>query len=431
MIRPVPEAQREELGVDDAAILRLETDAIKGHTGKVLVVGPDEGGNALDLAELRSRVAERIESIPRLRQRVDIPRRGRPAWVEADEVDLDWHVADAGVAAPLDQAGLRALTGALLAQKLDHERPLWRIDVAPMEGGATALIARIHHAMADGVSAIRIASILLFDEHRVDPVHEPPARAQEPQGGRTRGLLKVPGALRRELTPGADSVLDRHIGPQREVARAGFPLERLKAIGHAAGGGVTVNDVILAAVAGGLRDWLGPARIGGDIRAQIPVCLHLRGSGRDQIGNKDSFLNVDLPLHEPDAAVRLRAINAETSERKLDHDAETLYSFFHAVGRFRPLYKGITRITSGPREFALSVSNVPGPREKPLVLGRPLTEFVSFAEPADRHALRVSVISLGGDLAFGLCSDPNAVEGLDALAAAIEVSMDELEEAVR
>ena len=79
MIRPVPEAQREELGVDDAAILRLETDAIKGHTGKVLVVGPDEGGNALDLAELRSRVAERIESIPRLRQRVDIPRRGRPA----------------------------------------------------------------------------------------------------------------------------------------------------------------------------------------------------------------------------------------------------------------------------------------------------------------------------------------------------------------
>jgi hypothetical protein len=234
------------------------------------------------------------------------------------------------------------------------------------------------------------------------------------------------------LAPGADSVLDRHIGPEREVARAGVPLKRLKAIGHAAGDGVTVNDVVLAAVAGGLRDWLGPERIGaGDIRVQIPVCLHLRGDAKEQIGNKDSFLNVDLPLHEPDPAVRLRTINRETHERKMDHDAETLYSFFHALGRFGPLHRGVTRIISGPREFALSVSNVPGPREKPLMLGRPVTGFVSFAEPADRHALRVSVISLGGDLAFGLCSDPNAIGGLDALAESIEASVDDLEEAVR
>ena len=63
----------------------------------------------------------------------------------------------------------------------------------------------------------------------------------------------------------------------------------------------------------------------------------------------------------------------------------------------------------GPREFALSVSNVPGPRERPSVLGHEVTGLVSFAEPADRHALRVSVVSLGGDLAFGLCSDPEAI----------------------
>jgi hypothetical protein len=130
-----------------------------------------------------------------------------------------------------------------------------------------------------------------------------------------------------------------------------------------------------------------------------------------------------------DPVERLRAINAETREAKFDHDADTLYSFFHALGRFRPLYDGVTRIISGPREFAVSVSNVPGPRERPLILGHEVHEFCSFAEPADRHALRVAVISLGGDLAFGLCSDPEAIGELNHLAEALEASVAELESA--
>jgi len=417
----------ETLNFDDAQILRLESDAIKGHTGKILVVGPDERGEPLSAAELRARVPERLPALPRLRQRVEIPRRGRPTWVDGDELDLEWHLAEVRPPAPLDEQGLRALTGEVLARRLDHSRPLWRIEVVPLQDGATALTSRIHHAMADGVSAIHIVAGLLFDERpRASTASAPAEPERKPRRGRLRSLLRVPGALRRELTPGADSVLDRHIGPEREVAWVGFPLARLQAIGHAASDGVTVNDVVLAAVGGGLREWLGPDRVGGDIRVQVPVCLHLR---EDEIGNRDSFLNVDLPLHEPDPVERLRAINRETSERKLKHDAETLYDFFHAVDRFRPLYRGVTRVTSGPREFALSVSNVPGPRERPLILGRPVTKLVSFAEPADRHALRVSVVSLGGDLAFGLCSDPNAIGDLDGLATALERSVDELERA--
>jgi hypothetical protein len=186
---------------------------------------------------------------------------------------------------------------------------------------------------------------------------------------------------------------------------------------------------VLAAVAGGLRNWLADEDRPVSLKAQVPVCLHLRDED-DSIGNRDSFLNVDLPLEEPDPVARLRSINEETSERKLDHDADTLYAFFHALGRFRPLYKGVTRIISGPREFALSVSNVPGPRERPTILGHEVREFCSFAEPADRHALRVAVVSLGGDLAFGLCSDPGAIEGLDDFAEALEASVGELEEAL-
>ncbi len=141
-------------------------------------------------------------------------------------------------------------------------------------------------------------------------------------------------------------------------------------------------------------------------------------------------MNLDLPIAEEDPIARLRQINSETSERKLDHDADTLYAFFHALGRFRPLYRGVTRLTSGPREFALSVSNVPGPRQRPLILGHAVEQFCSFAEPADRHALRLSIVSFGGELAFGLCSDPEAISDLDDLRGSLADSIAELEGAV-
>lgn len=422
----------EPLGFDDVQILRLESATIKGHTGKVLIVGPGPGGERLDVPDLRERVAERIEAIPRLRQRVDDVHAAAPAWVDADP-DLEWHVAPAETDGPLDDDGLRELAGELIAERLDHERPLWRIDVAPLEDGETALIGRIHHAMADGVSAIRVAGELLWDPVSDQPAQPGPAPSVKPIGEAKSAaerpspkLREIGGALKRELRPGAHTALDRHIGPDREVAWSAYPLSRLKAIGKDAGDGVTVNDVVLATVAGGLRRWM-KSTGRGHVRVQIPVSLHSRSEEADAIGNHDSFLNVDLPLHEDDARARLLALNTETSEAKHDHDAQTLYDFFHAIGRFRPLYEGVTRLTSGPREFALSVSNVPGPRFRPAILGHEITGFVSFAEPADRHALRVSVVSLGGDLAFGLCSDPEAIEALDELAVALDESVAELE----
>jgi WS/DGAT/MGAT family acyltransferase len=401
------------------------------------VLDPDDRGRRLTAAALRQRAAERIADLPRLRQRVGTPPQGLPVWVDDPDVDLEWHIA-ADAADPVGYERFRRMAGEILAERLDHARPLWRLDLIPLESGRTGMVGRIHHAMADGVSAIRIAGSLLFDPV---PAKQPGGRSPSPTGGRaqaatpegeaeSRGLLaRLPGTLRRELRPGADSVLDQHIGSEREIAWVAFPVQRLKEVGHRAGEHITLNDVVLAAVAGGLRRWLQDEGRPASLRAQVPVCLHLRDAD-PSIGNRDSFLNVDLPLSEPDPIARLRSINEETKERKLDHDADTLYAFFHALGRFRPLYKGVTRVTSGPREFALSVSNVPGPRDRPSILGHEVREFCTFAEPADRHALRVAVISLGGDLAFGLCSDPEAIEGLDRLVEALEESVAELEAAV-
>ncbi len=442
----MPNTTRERLSQDDAQILRLESPAIKGHTGKVLIVAPGAGGRALSVQALREQVAERMAAFPRLSQRVEEPRLGigPPAWVETPDVDLSWHISEPDRADPLSDEELRRAVGDLLSERLDHTRPLWRLDALPLTGERMALVGRIHHAMADGVSAIHLLAGLIwdFDSNQAQPAAqpaEPPSRstsagapkADAADAREARIVLRLPAALWRELRPGRDTKLDQHIGPAREVAWTSYPIERLKRIEHAAPGHVTLNDVVLAVIAGGLRRWL--PRSGGiaeDLRVQCPVCLHAREEQATALGNRDSFMNLDLPIAEEDPAVRLRLINTETSARKLDHDADTLYAFFHALGRFRPLYRGVTRLTSGPREFALSVSNVPGPRRRPLVLGHAIERFCSFAEPADRHALRISVVSLGGELAFGLCSDPEAIPDLDGLRGALSDSIGELEVAV-
>ncbi len=444
----MPATKRERLSFDDTQILRLESAAIKGHTGKIILLAPDSAGRPLDPGALRARVAERIAALPRLRQRIEESRLpfGRPAWVDAPEVDLDWHVAEPGPSDAQSDEEFRRTVGEVLAQRLDHARPLWRFDLIPLSGDRTGIVGRIHHAMADGMSAIHMAAGLLWDADTPTPREKPRSREKldataaqaakphpppEPAAGEARILLQLPAALWRELRPGEDSELDEHIGPHREVAWTTFPLERLKRIGHGAGEGVTVNDVVLAIVAGGLRAWLaGADGRPHDVRVQCPVSLHAREEDESRLGNRDSFMNIDLPLAEPDPLARLRSINRETRERKLDHDAETLYAFFHAIGRFRPLYRGVTRLTSGPREFALSVSNVPGPRQRAVILGHAVEQFCSFAEPADRHALRVCVISLGGELAFGLCSDPDAIADLDSLRGALADSIGELEGAI-
>jgi hypothetical protein len=162
------------------------------------------------------------------------------------------------------------------------------------------------------------------------------------------------------------------------------------------------------------------------MRVQIPVSMHHRDEDGDALGNRDSFLFCDLPISEPDPRAMLAAINAETRSRKEHHDPAELYSFFHSLSHIRPLYKVASGFASGPREFALSVSNVPGPREPISLLGGNVAELYSAAEPADRHALRASAVSLAGRMGLGFCTDPGAVPGVADLAEGLDESLNEL-----
>jgi len=391
----------ERLSAEDARILALERGNVRGHTCKLLVVD-----GAHDVDAVRREVDARIASVPRLRQRL----LEKPlSLVDDEDFRLERHVRDGGEAA--GEHELRAALGRLMAEKLDRDRPLWAIDVIALDGRRTALVWRIHHAIADGTVAMRMARALLF---------QGPAPAAAPPRKSSGHAARLPSAIRRELAhKAAPSALDRPAGPRREMAFVESPLDALKAIGHGAPERATVNDVVLAAVAGGLRRWLGEA--GAEraaMRVKVPVSLHT--SGEDEGANRDSFMCVDLPLTGPDPIARLVAITRETSERKTMHDAQTLATFFADLSHLsRSLERYAEHWATSPRVFTLNVSNVPGPAEPQRVLGSRLLHLYSFAEIAHHHALRIAVASAGGRIAFGLCADADAVPGIDVIAAGI------------
>jgi diacylglycerol O-acyltransferase len=309
--------------------------------------------------------------------------------------------------------------------------------------------------MADGVSAVRLGSALLWDAEphaaAIDPTAWEPERGYmwpellalgvgyrvRRAGKRAADAARAAGSaqrwrkrtgawhrdrstLHRELArQAAASPLDRHIGPARKVAFVSAPLDHLKRIGHAHGEDVKINDVVLAVVAGGVRAWLDARNApGGGMRVKVPVSLHHHDAETEAIGNRDSYFFVDLPVAEPDPVRRLLAINRETADRKRHHDAETMYHL--------GLHRAVARRAMSPRVFTFNVSNVPGPREPVFVRGARVRALYSLAEVAQHHALRVSVISASGTMFFAFCADREAVEDLDTIAQGVDRSIEEL-----
>jgi hypothetical protein len=405
------------LSDEDLEILALECETVAGHTCKVVLL--DE---VISAADLRASIASRLEAAPELRLRlkeVD----GVLYWYPEPEVALNEHVGADDVG-PVDDDGLRRRIAELFEQRLDRSRPLWRIDLLPRpEDGGSALVWRIHHALADGTTAMRIAREALWDEPAADGATHPHAHAAEREARhRADSVL----ALARETPqPWLRSPFDGTIDAKRSVAFATADLDGLHRVAKATCG-ATVNDAVLTVVSGGLRRWLEEHHCHvGAVRVKVPVSLHgadaSHGHPEVELGNRDSFFCLDLPLGPPDPAERLAAIHRATRARKHDHDAERLDALMQELGHASPrLRRFAQHLLASPRSFALNVSNVPGPRRPISVLGVPAQAVYSIAEIGRRHALRISVLSLAGTLRFGLCADPTLLPGVEHLAGAIE-----------
>jgi diacylglycerol O-acyltransferase len=401
------------LSPDDARILALETGNIRGHTCKVLVVAGE-----LTVQAVRSHLAPRLEAFPALRRRLA----PGPAWVEDIDFAVDRHVSGGEA---VDDEGLRRLVRQVMAEPLPRDRPLWAMRVVPLDQGRAALVWRLHHALADGVTAMRMARELLLEPQ--DAAKPRPAPLLHGGAEATVSRRRKVAALRQELAhPGPRSPLDRPAGPRRDVAFVDASLDEVRRIAHGAPQPATINDVVLAALGGGLRRWMealdAPSHA---LRVKVPVSLHHPGDS--DAANRDSFIVVEIPLEEPDPLERLAAITRQTRRCKRRHDADTIDQLFRRLSRSSgSLERLAERWAMSPRVFALNVSNVPGPAGPQRVLGCPLLQLYSVAEIAHRHALRVAVISGAGRLSFGLCADADAVAELDVIAHGIERELGEL-----
>jgi len=434
-------AERFPLEDQDIRILEIEGPTIVGHTCKVVRLASP----GVEFHRFFETVGARIESVPELTWKLD-PGPGPPAWVRDDGFDLNRHLVLLEDGRPLAEGEIAAASSRLFAEKLDRNFPLWRIDFAQNDDGGTTLIWRIHHALADGTTAMRIGREILWH-----PAAEPEptasvtatatvkteataaataaAKAKRLADDDIRRRRHLLGLFEREFTrTKGPSPFDGVICTDRSLAFATISLSAIHDAGKKAAG-ATLNDSVLSVVAGAIRHWmeLHHEEAPGTVRVRVPVSLH---QGDDEGGNRDSFFSIPLPIHEPDPIRRLTEIREETEVRKMDHDAEELDSILRKVSHTSPrLSHFYSKFEANPRRFALNISNVRGPSRPVMVLEAPVETVHSIAEIGERHALRIAALSIGDRLCFGFCADPDLVRDLEVMAEGIERATERLVEA--
>jgi diacylglycerol O-acyltransferase len=457
------QAHGDRLSAVDASFLAQEGPTSHMHVGAVMVFeGPPPAYEDF-LAHIRSR----LHLVPRYRQKLAFPplETGRPLWVDDPNFNLIYHVRHTALPAPGSEAQLRALAARVHSQQLDRTRPLWETWlVQGLEGNRFALISKTHHALVDGISGVDLATVL-FDLEPVPTQAPSEGEPWEPQpvpsslslaarglkglarfpfelAGRTLAAATHPTATldaARDaaegigevawagLNPAPETPLNVPIGPHRRLAFVRNDLDDFKRVKNSLGG--TVNDVVLAVAAGGLRTWLrsrGVRTEGLELRALVPVSVRTREQ-HHQLGNRLVVMRGPLPVYVEDPVARLNVVRQAMDglkESKQAVGAEVLTGL-EALAPPTILAQA-SRLNFSTRLFNLLVTNVPGPQLPLYVLGRELQDLFPVAFLPRNHALAIAVMSYHGRMDFGLLGDYDAMPDLDAVADALRAALDEL-----
>jgi diacylglycerol O-acyltransferase / wax synthase len=447
----------QRLSVQDAGFLYLEHAGLPQH---VAIVAVAEGGSLHDpdghlrVDAVRGKLGGRLQLVPRLRQLVLCPRvgQGLPLWVDDPGFDLANHVRTVQVPAPGGERELLGLCDELCLRLLDRARPLWELWlVAGLANGRVGLVLKLHHSLADGLAAVQIAGVLLDGTADAPSPVAPWQPRPAPSGwelvadnlaGRSAALaaalarLGHPGQLAaqaRVLAGAAQmaaggrrrqrrSVLRRPVGGRRRLAVVRAQLAVVKDVAH--GHAATVNDLLLAAVAGGLRALLlarGTPVDGLTLYASVPVALRA-GADTAGLGNQVGLMVVPLPVGEPDPVQRLGHITRATTQRK--RRPERLASLRPAGSL--TILRALNRYSRHQRIVDVFVTNVPGPKRPLYLLGARLVEAFPVVQVAGNVPLSVAVLSYDGQLNIGIQSDPDGLPDLDVFADGLRQSLEEL-----
>jgi diacylglycerol O-acyltransferase len=439
----------------DASFLAVETPSAHMHVGWVAEFSAPEESRLPSFAQVLGHIERRVARAPRYRQRLAPVPLGvhTPEWIDDQAFSIERHVYWA-------PGPLHDLVDQVMSMPLRRDRPLWEMWICQDPHAPTfAIVGKAHHCMVDGIAAVELGSMLL-DTTREPGACEPddwkpapppsaerllargvrdllgeqlgllrwPLRAAASPASAARGTvagaLRVSRALSHSLYAAPASMLNGPLSPWRRLAWLERPLADLREVKRAYG--TSVNDVMLAAVAGGMRTYLlrrGEQPVA--LKAMVPV--NVRSSKDENLGNRISFMFAELPCDEPDALERLEHVHATTSARKRNREPQgadlALKAAEHTPG---VVQHAISRVLASPRTFNLVVSNIPGPTEPMYLLGCPLQAIYPIVPLTDRHAVSIGMTTIGERACFGVYADREALPDAGALAADIDDALTEL-----
>jgi diacylglycerol O-acyltransferase / wax synthase len=450
----------------DTSFLHLEKGGAHMHVGAVMLFDGAPPG----YEELLGAIEARLHLVPRYRQRLaPVPfGQGRPRWVDDPHFNLRYHVRRTALPEPGGEEQLRNLAGRVFSQRLDRDKPLWEMWlVEGVEGDRFAVLSKTHHAIVDGVSGVDIMSVL-FDARPepAAPLAAPGRWLARPLPSRSQLLAEalleratIPGEMIRGaravlrtprrllaagfgglvglgalawagLSPAPETPYNVPIGPHRRFAWLRASLPDVKEIKNALGG--TVNDVMLAAVAGALGRHLrrrGVATADLELKAMVPVSVRAE-EARGALGNQVAAMMAPLPAGCPDAVTRLELIARAMDGLKRGGQAVGARVLTELTGFAPPTIMGqAARLAARQRFFNVVVTNVPGPQFPLYLAGHELTDIFPLVPLAPGQALGIAIMSYNGRINFGLLGDYDALSDLDELTRDFAASLRELADA--
>ncbi|ULE33571.1 WS/DGAT/MGAT family O-acyltransferase [Mycobacterium sp. IDR2000157661] len=465
------------LSAADAAFFRLENSSTPMYVATLSILRRPRSG--LSYETLLATVEQRLPQIPRYRQKVREVTLGlaRPVWVDDRDFDITYHVRRSALPSPGSDAQLHELIARLGSRPLDRSRPLWEMYL--IEGLAKnriALYTKSHQALVNGMTALEIGHVIAdrtqkppeFGEDIWIPAREPSDR-QLLMGALGEWIMRPAeqfGAVRSavtEVATNAGQLADmgrRFVEVARTVARGTAPssplnttVSRNRRITVAACRledyrtvraryDCDVNDVVLAVVAGALRNWLmsrgEPVTATTTVRAMAPMSVYpepdRESTGPGQAISQVSPFLIDLPVGEGNPVVRLSQIAHATEQHPTANslvDARTIVTLsgfapptLHAMG--------IRVATSfSARVFNLLITNVPGAQKQMYVAGTKLLETYAVPPLLHNQVLAIGVTSYNGMVYFGINADRDAMSDVDVLPSLLSESLEELLEAAK
>ena len=449
----------------DSMFLHVEDGITHMHIGSCAVFeGPAPGYD-----EIVALIAGKLPAIPRYRQKVRfVPGGlGRPVWVDDPHFNLDYHVRHSALPPPGSESDLNALMGRLMSQELDRHRPLWEAwMIEGLPDDQWAIISKVHHCMVDGVSGADLMATLL-DPGRDAPPPAPDTWTPGPEPsdallvaesvGRlmtnpaeqvraARSLLRTPRrtatqlretldglrSLGHQLTPRPALSIQGAIGPHRRWAAARARLDDIKAIKRAFGG--TVNDVVLAVIAGAFRDLLSARGEDPDhavVRSLVPVSLRPAGDGAPN--NQVAAMIAELPIGIADPLERLASMRQHMEQLKHSNQAEATEAFTVLAGLAAPslLALGLRAAGAMAREFPQRAvdtvtTNVAGPQHPLYAAGRQMVAYHPYVPLGQGVRIGVAIMSYNGGISFGVTGDYDTVPDLEDFCRSIEHGISDL-----